>query len=266
MFLKGLWEKHYFDAVEIHQAFIVFGVGLAAGFVNILAAGGSLLTLPVLIQDIGLPSATANGTNRVAIFLQNIFALKGFKSKGINVFPFAWWLGGAALLGAIPGAILAVEIPDEYFNKILAVVLVSVGLLLFFQPMKKYEANPDLMFSKDKLPFTLPTFFLIGVYGGFIQAGVGFLIVSALLIINSFNLVYANAAKVSTVLIYTFVALGIFIFNGKVDWLYGLTLAAGNSIGGYFASRWSVKIGDKYIRIFMLVVIVFMAIRLYLYS
>lgn len=245
---------------------VVFAAGLLAGFVNIVAAGGSLITLPVLITVIGLPSAMANGTNRIAILMQNIFAVRGFKSKGITVFPFAWWLGGAALLGAIPGAILAVELPEEWFNKILAIVLLLVMALLLFNPTKNYIANPDLMFSKDKLYLTLPTFFVIGVYGGFIQAGVGFLIVSALLVINSFNLVYANAAKVSVVLIYTVVALGIFIYNGQVNWLYGLVLASGNSIGAYFASRWSVNKGDKWIRAFMIIMVVVMSVRLWFFA
>jgi uncharacterized membrane protein YfcA len=252
--------------MEWHLALIAFGVGLFAGFINIVAAGGSLITLPMLITVVGLPSATANGTNRVAILLQNIFALRGFKSKGINVFPFAWWLGGAALLGAIPGAFLAVNLPDQYFNRILSVVLILVLALLLFNPTKKYVANPELMFDKAKLPFTIPTFFVIGLYGGFIQAGVGFLIVSALLIINSFNLVYANAAKVSTVLIYTVVALGIFVWNGDVHWGYGLSLAAGNSLGGFFASRWSVELGDKWIRIIMITVVVVMATRLWFFT
>ena len=106
---------------------LVLGAGVIAGFVNTLAGGGSLLTVPILITIIGLPSNIANATNRVAIVFQNFSAVRGFQSKGISAYPYSLYLGLAALPGAILGAELAIDIRTELFNRILAVIMVSTG-------------------------------------------------------------------------------------------------------------------------------------------
>jgi len=89
--------------------FLILLAGLTGGFLNTVAGGGSLITLPVLIF-MGLPSSVANATNRVAIILQTIFAVSGFKSKGVSTFPYSLYLGISALFGATIGARLAVDI------------------------------------------------------------------------------------------------------------------------------------------------------------
>lgn len=100
-------------------------IGFVTGAINILAGGGSLLTLPMLIF-LGLPPAAANGTNRIAIIIQNIFAVKGFQSKGVSSFPFSIYLAISASIGAVIGALAGVNIRGELFNKILAVIMVLV--------------------------------------------------------------------------------------------------------------------------------------------
>ena len=110
------------------------------------------------------------------------------------------------------------------------------------------------------------SFFFIGIYGGFIQAGVGFIIIAALTSINKFSLVKTNSAKVFVVMIYTLAALIIFIIEGKVDWGYGIVLAIGNSTGSWTASRLSVKKGDKWIKWFIVVTVVALAIKLWIFN
>jgi uncharacterized membrane protein YfcA len=241
---------------------LIIGTGIAAGFINTVAGGGSLLTLPLLIF-MGLPAAEANGSNRVAIFIQNIFAVKGFKSKGIAVFPFAYWVSISATLGALLGAYLATEISNSSFNKILSIVMIFVLVVTVLKPyLDKKEAFER--FTKKRNLVSILLFFSIGIYGGFIQAGVGFIIMAALTGIHGLNLAKTNSVKVFVVLCYTSMALLVFIYNGKVLWTYGLILAVGNAIGGWIASRWSVGVNEKWIRLILILTLSVLALKLWM--
>ena len=242
---------------------MVFVAGLVSGFINTVAGGGSLITLPILIF-MGLPPAVANGTNRVGIFLQNIFAVSGFKSKGVSEFPYAIWLSISAVIGAVIGAKIAIDIKGELFNQILAIVMVLVIGVVVFDPLKKNSIGKEKMAAKHQI-LTIILFFFVGIYGGFIQAGVGFIIMAVLTLVNHFTLVKTNSVKVFVVLVYTAFALGVFVWDGKVDWVLGLILAVGTSIGGWTASRWSVKKGDQWIRYFLIVTVLAMAVKLWFF-
>jgi len=249
--------------MDILEAVLILGVGLVAGAVNTLAGGGSLLSLPILIF-LGLPPAVANATNRVAIFSQNVFGVAGFKSKGVTEFKYSFWLGISALFGAIIGAKLAVDIKGEVFNKILAVVMIFVVFLTISGKGKPTQKSIENTSRTSQIIGGI-TFFFIGIYGGFIQAGVGFIIIGALTAIHGFSLVKTNSIKVFVVLIYTIAALAVFMYEGKVNWLYGGVLAVGNSTGAWFASRWSVDKGDKVIKIVLAIAVTALAIKLWLF-
>jgi len=238
-------------------------IGFITGIINIMAGGGSLLTLPMLIF-LGLPPSVANGTNRVAILIQNIFSTAGFKSKGITTFPYSIYFGISAMFGAIIGAQIAVDIKGEVFNKILAIVMLFVVVFLVFNRKTKMEDYVERITGKH-LWISIIVFFFIGIYGGFIQAGTGFLMLLALSGINQFSLVKSNAIKVIVALIYTTSALIIFIMNDQVNWKYGLILAIGNASGGWLASRWSVKKGDGLVKIFLIIMVIIMAIKLWFF-
>ena len=109
-------------------------------------------------------------------------------------------------------------------------------------------------------------FFFIGIYGGFIQAGVGFLVIAALSIINNMNLVKINSAKVFVILIYLISSLAVFIYNDKVFWAWGFTLAIGNSLGGWIGSRWQVSKGEVWIKRIMVIMVIAMAVKLWFFS
>ena len=242
---------------------MILGVGLAAGVINTMAGGGSLISLPILIF-LGLPPAVANATNRVAIFSQNIFAIAGFKSKGISEFKYSFVLGLFALLGAVIGAKIAVDIRGELFNKILSVIMVLVVLATISGKLKPDIKESQTISSSSKVIGAI-VFFFVGIYGGFIQAGVGFLIIGALSTIHGFSLVKINSMKVFIVFVYTIAALAVFIYEGKVNWIYGTVLAIGNSTGAWFASRWSVEKGDKVIKIFLAIAVAALSIKLWLF-
>lgn len=245
------------------EILLLIGIGFIAGAINTVAGGGSLLTLPVLIF-LGLPPAIANGTNRIAILFQNIFTTAGFKSKGVQTFPFSIYLGIAALLGAIIGVQIAVDIKGETFNKILAVVMLLVVVYMISGIKTSVAAIAERTTGKQ-LWLSVLLFFFIGIYGGFIQAGVGFIMLVVLTSVNKLSLVKSNAVKVMVVLMYTIVALYLFWWNDSLNWKYGLLLACGNSLGGWLASRWSVKKGDGVVRKIVVVMIVIMAIKLWFF-
>ena len=245
------------------HAILVIITGFIAGFINTIAGGGSLLTVPALIF-LGLPSAVANATNRVAIFLQNTSGVAGYQSKGVNAFPYSIWLGVSALAGSVAGAKMAVDIEDALFNKALAVVMIVVIAFTIFNPIRKVEAHEEKM-SFRRQAVGVVVFFFVGIYGGFIQAGVGFLILGALTAINRFNLVKANSAKVFVIGAYTAAALTVFIIEDQINWWYGLTLAAGNMSGAWIASRMSVTRGDKWVKRFLVVAVAGLAIRLWFF-
>ena len=242
--------------------YLIF-IGFITGTINTLAGGGSLLTLPILIF-LGLPPTVANGTNRIAILIQNIFGNAGYKSKGVSAYPYSLYLGISALLGAIIGAQIAIDIKGALFNKILAVVMLLVVVFIVAKP-KKLKNLPERLTGKY-LWLGIIVFFFIGIYGGFIQAGTGFLILMALTSINRFSLIKSNAAKTLVVLIYSISALTIFAYYDKVNWQYGLSLALGGAIGAWLASRWSVKKGDNLIKIFLIIIVIIMAVKLWFFD
>ena len=241
----------------------IFAAGTAAGFLNTIGGGGSLLTMPILIF-MGLPSATANGTNRIALIAQNLSAVLNFKRKGFFYPKLVILLGIPAVIGSIVGSSFAVNLSDELFNKILGVVMVVMLVLILTRPEKKFLGDKEIteLVGKRKIISIIALFF-VGFYGGFIQGGVGFLFIVTLSLITGMSLVKINSLKVAVVGMYTVTALTVFVINGHVDWGLGLFLAIGNSTGAYLGSNFAVNKGDRYIRIIISIALIVMAGRLW---
>ena len=248
---------------KFFEPFFLVLIGFLSGVINTLAGGGSLITLPILIF-LGLPPNVANGTNRVAIVFQSLSGAIGYKSKGISSFPFNLYIGIIASIGSYLGAQIAVDIPGKIFNKILAIVLIVSGISILLVN-KELVLNFSERLKGKYLFFSLIFFFFIGVYGGFINAGIGIVIMLFLNHFNYMNLIRANATKVVVVFIYSTVALIVFLFNGAVDWEIGFLMAFGTIFGAWFASRWSIKKGDRVIRKLMLVTIFVISIKLWFF-
>ena len=250
--------------MELYQALILIAVGLFAGFVNTVAGGGSLLTLPVMIF-MGLPPIVANATNRLALLFQNISAVAGFRSKGISTWPYNLYLSITAVIGAMIGAKISVELDPLLFSRILSVIMVAVIGFMVFNPLKKKTFEAEKMDRKHQIIGVI-LFFGVGLYGGFIQAGVGFIVIAVLSMVNNMRLVRANSAKVFVILFYTIAALGVFIYEGVINWQWGLTLAVGNTAGGWIGSRWQVEKGEVWIRRILMVMVVMLAIKLWFFG
>lgn len=243
--------------MSLLEVFFILIAGTVAGFMNTMAGGGSLITLPLLIF-LGLPATVANGTNRISIMVQNISAVATFKHKGVFDWKISLFLGLPALLGAILGSQLAINLPDEQFERILAVVMIIILALIFWNPTSKLRMSTENMSWRRKILGFL-VFFGIGIYGGFIQAGVGFLIMAALTLLTGFSLIRINAIKVLVVSIYLLASLVIFIINGRVDWILGITLAIGQGFGGWLGGVLSVSRGEKWIKIILAISVLVMA-------
>ena len=141
--------------------------GIAAGFINVMAGGGSTITLPILIF-LGLDGSVANGTNRIAIFLQNITGVLSFKQEKYSDFRFSFKLAVWTLPGAIAGAFFATKLSNEAFNIVLGIIMIGVVISMLI-PKKKLTAE----FNKSDINWkTYVMMFGIGIYGGFVQVGV----------------------------------------------------------------------------------------------
>jgi len=245
--------------MEYWNLLLLFGLGIVVGFINVNAGGGSSLTLPMLIF-LGLDGALANGTNRVAIFVQNIFAVVSFRKREFHEFKLSGKLSLLTLPGAIIGAFLATKISGVLFERMLGVVLIFIVISMFFS---RNYTNDSRQKEKHSSWWIYPTLFGIGFYGGFLQVGVGFLFMAALYNLLKLDLIHVNMHKVFIVLIYTIPTLVIFLVTGNVNWKFGLTLAAGSGLGAWFGAHASVKGGEKLIRIVLAIAILIMASKLF---
>ncbi len=247
--------------MEWYMILALIGTGFAAGFINTNAGGGSMLTVP-LLMFMGLPANVANGTNRIAILLQNIIGANTFRKNNVLNLKVDYKLTIPAAIGSVIGALFAVEIDPFVLKKIIAGVMVLMFLLVIFKPeiwVKEHvgqtEAKPSV------LQYFI--FFFIGLYGGFVQLGAGFFILAGLVLGCGHNLVKANAIKVLVILVYTFFSLAIFIYHKQVDIVAGLILAAGNMVGAWLGATFAVKKGTKYIRYVLIAALLIVILNLF---
>ena len=250
------------DPALFWQVPLLFLVGIIAGILNVLAGGGSLLTLPLLIF-MGLPAGIANGTNRVAIFAQNLFAIRGFKKRGYLPLELALLCTPPALVGSWLGASLAISMDDMLFKRLLGIIMIGVLVFTLLDPMKK-QVKGDVRFGPWRKLVLFVSFFFVGVYGGFVQAGVGFIIIAALMV-HGLDLIRINAVKVFVVFVYTAIALGVFVWHGQVNYVLGIGLAAGNSIGGALGPRLAVAKGHDWIKMVVNATVLVFALKLLLF-
>lgn len=237
-------------------------IGVVAGFINVLSAGGSMLTLPMLMF-LGLPAQVANGTNRVAITLQSITAVGSFRRAGHSNLAVSIRLAIPAVAGSLLGAWTASWVAPAIFEAVLVIAMIGASVFMVL-PQPKLETRP---LTPDRLGLVeYLALFLIGLYGGFIQVGVGALFIVVLYRMLKIDLPQVNVIKVFIILIYTLPALAIFAAKGQVLWITGLVLALGNMAGAMMAVRVNMgPAGARWIKWLTLAVVAAILVRLIFY-
>jgi hypothetical protein len=240
--------------------FLVIASGLGAGFINAVSGGGAMLTVPALIF-IGIPPGIANGTNRVAVVVQNVVALVTYQRLGVANHRLGLSLAVPAVLGSFLGALVSIRLDDEQFRTILGFILLLLAGPIWAEP--RLNAKAAQWRQNHQTSWTPHfVFFFLGVYGGLLQIGVGIFVLVALSIFKGLDLVLANSIKVEIVLCLTALALILFIIDGKVAWSAGLILSASNSVGAWVGAHWGVKKGEAWIRMVLMITVIVMALQL----
>jgi uncharacterized membrane protein YfcA len=234
--------------------------GVLAGFINTIAGSGSLITLPLLMFA-GLPANVANGTNRIAILLQNIIGVSQFKKQKILDTKAGLYLTIPTTIGALVGAFIAIDIDERIMKLSIGGLLIIMFFLILFQPDKWVKGKAGSIKAKPNI-IQIIIFFFIGLYGGFIQAGVGFFLLSGLVLGVGYDLLKANALKLLIILAYTPLALVVFIYHQQVNYELGFTLAIGNMLGAYIASKTANRLGNNFIRYILLGILLISATKL----
>ena len=228
------------------EIIVIIIAGILVGFINTLSGGGSVISLSLLLI-LGLPANIANGTNRISIFFQTLSSVTSFTRQKMFTDLRPVWLAIPATIGAVLGAYLAVDVDTRVIEIAMASSMVIMLFFLFYKPDKWLQENPGLLSGTLKW-WQLVIFFAVGFYGGFIQVGVGYFLLMALVLGVGYDLVKANAVKNLIVFFYAIFALLVFMIDGKVNYLYGMILSAGSMVGALIASYLAVKKGAGFIR------------------
>ena len=236
------------------EAIIIFSGGVFAGFINSMAGGGSLLTVP-LLSLAGVEGLLANGTNRVAVLIQNASSGYGFARHGFGSKKETLQVLLPTLVGGLVGASIVSQIDDALFERIFGVLMIPLLALSIWKPKSDAETEPWPLWM------TALVFFGVGVYAGAIQAGVGIIL---LLVLSraGYDLVKANAIKTFVILGVSMVAVVIFVAQGQVRWAPAIVLAAGMAAGGYVGSQLAVSGGEKIIKPVLVVSVLVLAGRM----
>lgn len=233
--------------------------GVATGFLNVMAGGGSMLSVPIMIF-LGVPGTVANATNRIAILPQNISAVIAFYRKGFSNFRLSLTLAACTIPGTIIGAYIASRVPNDQFNNLLAVIMLMVLAVMALPEARTIEHRESP--TKNRLIAGHLLMALIGFWGGFIHIGVGFLLMPVLNRVMQLDLITTNSHKVFIVLCYTSFALIVFASQLELLWKYGIALAIGTTIGGWIAANFQIKKGIGAVKWTLNVVIVAFIIKL----
>lgn len=234
--------------------------GFIAGSMNALAGYGSIITLTILMELIGLPGHIANGTNRINVITNTFGGMVGFHKNG----KLKWQEGKPIILwtclGAILGIIVATQVNNEQFRFVFKYLIVILLFIILLNPKRwLHDVSQPHDLSWWKLALV---FFPIGFYGGFIQMGMGLFFLAGSVLIAKFNMLEANAIKLVTVTLYTLISLVIFQWRGMVDWPVGLSLGAATFAGGYLTANYASRYKSANLWTYRLLVVIIIFVLL----
>jgi len=243
------------NTLDFYHAAILIVIGLMAGVINTFAGGGSNLSLPALMMY-GLPADIANATNRISVLMQSLTAARGFYNHGKVDSAAVKDSFLPLLVGGLVGAVTASYINVELLKPLLLGTMVVVSVWVIFKSDTNTDDNNKRKSCYDS-KLSLLTTFGAGFYGGFIQAGVGFVLIAAFVGVLNYDLLRANAMKVVATVIFTSISLVVFIFRDQIAWLPGLLLGVGSIVGAQIAVKFAVEVKAKTLKIMVLVMTLF---------
>jgi uncharacterized membrane protein YfcA len=226
------------DLTLLEYLWVMLG-SFVAGAINTLAGNGSVITLSILTDLVGLPANIANGTNRVGVLLQAAGSSSGFaKSKLIDL-SASKDIVVLTVIGAILGVYTATIVSNEQFLFVFRYLMVFMLIVILVKPERWLHDAP-----KTTLPIwvNIPVFLTLGFYGGFIQMGMGIFFLAIWVLVSKYSIMQANAIKTIVIMIYTTIVLAIFAWKGLVSWEAGLIMALGQTVGGYLTAAYATKI------------------------
>ncbi len=225
-------------------------LGYIAGIINVLAGGGSNLTLPALMV-LGMPADIANATNRVGILFQGLWAIKGFHGHGQLPLHDIKGLFIPLSIGGILGALAASYAPVIYLKPVLLITMIAMSLIILIRPSVIMPAPGTIPKLVSETPSSWVTLFISGFYGSFVQAGVGFVLILALAGSLRYDLVKTNALKLACTVGFTSIALVIFILRDQVSWIPGLILAVSMMLGAHHGVKFAIKAKPSHLKWFL---------------
>ena len=230
---------------------LLLSTGLVAGVINVLAGGGSNLTLPALMV-MGLPADVANGTNRVGVMLQTLVGLRGFDQGGQLDRSDMWAILVPTLLGGLVGSVIASYLPTTLLKPTLLLTMITLSVIMIVKPAMVIPGPDEKAYRLSDRPWAWLGLFGTGIYGGFVQAGVGFLLIASLAGGLRYDLIRANGLKLLCTAFFTVAALAIFIWRGQVAWVPGLVLGVGTMIGARLGVKLALNVSQQAMKWFLL--------------
>jgi len=230
------------------QYLALFAVGAMVAFINSIAAGGSTLSIPLMIL-LGIPPTLANGTNRVGILIGNMSSVVNLRKHGYLDSRMYKRLLPSTLVGALLGTVFAVQVNDRVFTLLLAGVIIAVSILsrLGTDPLGPPPTQPPTSAGwKTHLAFAF-----LGVYGSFLQVGIGFLQIFTLRRYTGYDLVRVNALKNALTTSFLLISALGFALSGKIIWGLAISMSCGAAIGGVLGSKMQRKRGHAFVQKFV---------------
>ncbi|MBN2344710.1 MAG: sulfite exporter TauE/SafE family protein [Deltaproteobacteria bacterium] len=252
---EALWASIPQSTSEVLFLVGLFFTGALASFTNMLSGGGSMIVLGFMML-LGVDPATANGTNRVGVLVSTATGAAAYRSENYTDIRESLKLGLWSIPGAIAGAFFSVRISGALYEKLLAIVMIAVVVSMFLP--KRSTKKKD---APGKGKWMYPAMLLVGFYGGAVQVGVGIFIYAALRHLGNMPLMRVNMHRVFIVLIFIVPVMAVFIWSGKINWAYAVVLCIGNAVGSWVTVKWTLKKGDKMIKIGLAASVVLMSMK-----
>ena len=237
------------EELSFQSLAILAAAGVLATFVNVIAGGGGMIVLPALMA-LGLPADVANGTYRLGVVTQSIAGTAALRKEGKLDTSAIVPILIPTVFGASLGALLATWMPREVLKPIMLATMIVMAALIVFRKRTLIPGEGRAL-SPSEAPRSYLGLFLAGVYGGFIQAGVGFLLLGVIVGTLRHDLVSGNALKLVVTLAFGTVSLGIFIWAGLVSWAPALVLAASSILGARLGVRLMLRVPATGLRWFV---------------